>query len=200
MKKALVALALVSSLALSACGRVGSAVTMEGSSIPETKVQASIDAILSERGGVDTSQMQLATGAELNRAQVRFYILSSIFEGMAKELKIKVTPTELLTRKQDIYSQIGGESQLPAALVNAQIAQKDFDSYLRVTIISDKLTQGLIASGVAEADAGTKLGELVLKKAQALNIEVNPKYGKWDGNVGDVIESDVAKSAVTTIK
>ena len=198
MKKAFVLLALGASLILSGCGRVSSAVTMDGATIPETKVQASIDAILAERAKVDTANMQLMTGATLNRSQVRFFIIAAIFDDLAKELKIEVTPTDLASRKQDIYNQIGGESQLSSALVNAQIAPQDLDAYLRATIISDKLTQGLIASGVAEADANAKLGELVMKKAEALKIEVNPRYGKWDNRLGDVIEADVAKSAVTT--
>ena len=198
VKKAFVLLALGASLILSGCGRVSAAVTMDGVTIPETKVQASVDAILAERAKVDTANMQLMTGAVLNRSQVRFLIISAIFDDMAKELKIEVTPTDLASRKQDIYNQIGGESQLSAALVNAQIAPQDLDAYLRATIISDKLTQGLIASGVSEAEANAKLGELVIKKAEALKIEVNPRYGKWDSRLGDVIEADVAKSAVTT--
>jgi len=198
VKKAFVVLALGASLILSACGRVSAAVTMDGITIPETKVQASIDSILAERAKVDTANMQLLTGAALNRAQVRFFIISALFNDMAKELKIEVTPTDIATRKQDIYNQIGGESQLSAALVNAQIAPQDLDAYLRATIISDKLTQGLISSGVAEVDANGRLGELIMKKAESLKIEVNPRYGKWDNTLGDVIEADVAKSAVTT--
>ena len=198
MKKALVLIAISAALALTGCGRVGSAVTMEGISIPETKVQSSIDSILAERAKVDTTNMQLSTGATLNRAQVRFFIIATIFDELASELKIKITPTELLTRKQDIYNQIGGVDQLPTALVGAQIAPQDFDAYLRATIISDKLTQGLIASGISDAEAGQKLSELVVKKAAALKIEVNPRYGKWDNTVGDVIEASTAKDAVTS--
>lgn len=198
VKKAFVALALGASLILSGCGRVNAAVTMDGVTIPETKVQASVDAILAERAKLDTSSMQLMTGSTLNRSQVRFFIIAAIFDDLAKELKIEVTPTDLASRKQQIYTQIGGEAQLPAALVNAQIAPQDLDAYLRATIISDKLTQGLISSGIAEADVNNKVSELVVKKAAALKIEVNPRYGKWDSNLGDVIEADVAKDAVTT--
>lgn len=198
MKKALVLIAVSAALVLSGCGRVGSVVTMEGLSIPETKVQASIDAILAERAKVDTTSMQLSTGATLNRAQVRFFIIATIFDELAKELKIEVTPTELLTRKQGIYNQIGGEDQLPNALVGAQIAPQDLDTYLRATIISDKLTEGLIASGVSDAEAGQRLSDLVVKKAESLKIEVNPRYGKWDYQIGDVVEATTAKDAVTS--
>jgi len=198
VKKTLVALALGMALLLSGCGRVSSAVTMEGLSISETQVQNSVDAILAERAKMDTANMQLSTGAALNRAQVRFFIIATIFDDLAKELKITVTPTEILTRKQQIYGQIGGIEQLPAALVSAQIAPQDLDTYIRATIISDKLTQGLIASGISDAEVGQKVSDLVVKKATALKIEVNPRYGKWDNVVGDVTESDIAKDAVTS--
>lgn len=198
VKKVVVLIAVSAALVLSGCGRVASAVDMEGASISETTVQSSIDAILAERTKVDTSGMQLSTGDTLNRAQVRFFIIATIFDELAKELKIDVTPTEILTRKQGIYTQIGGEEQLPTALVGAQIAPQDLDTYLRATIISDKLTQGLIASGVSDAEAGQKLSDLVVKKAESLKIEVNPRYGKWDYQIGDVVAATPAQDAVTT--
>ena len=92
MKKALVALALVSTLALTGCGRAGAAATIGETKIPESRVQSLIDSIISERTHFDTSGMQLATGAELNRSQVRFIIISTLFDEIAKELKISVTP------------------------------------------------------------------------------------------------------------
>lgn len=198
MKKFLLVVGLASTLALTACGRTNVAATLGDMTITQSKVQESIDAILAERAQVDTTNMQLRTGADLNRGQVRTFIIYAIFDNIARELKVEVTPTEIATRKSEILNQIGGQQQLRPALVGAQIAPQDFEAYIRATLISDKLTQGLIATGVSETDASTQLGQLLMKKAEQLKITINPRYGTWDGTSGDVVEADNSLGAVNT--
>ena len=198
MKKLLIVVGLVSTLALTACGRTNVAATLGDMTITQSKVQESIDAILAERAQVDTTNMQLRTGADLNRGQVRTFIIYAIFDNIARELKVDVTPTEIATRKAEILNQIGGQQQLRPALVGAQIAPQDFEAYIRASLISDKLTKGLIATGVSETDASTQLGQLLMKKAEQLKITINPRYGKWDGTSGDVVEADNSLGAVNT--
>ena len=198
MKKLLIVVGLVSTLALTACGRTNVAATLGDMTITQSKVQVSIDAILAERAQVDTTNMQLRTGADLNRGQVRTFIIYAIFDNIARELKVDVTPTEIATRKAEILNQIGGQQQLRPALVGAQIAPQDFEAYIRASLISDKLTKGLIATGVSETDASAQLGQLLMKKAEQLKITINPRYGTWDGTSGDVVEADNSLGAVNT--
>lgn len=200
MKKALVALALVSMLALTGCGRVGSAATVGDIKIPESKVQTLIDSIIHERTKVDTSGMQLATGADLNRSQVRFVIVTTLFDEIAKELKISVTPGDLISVRQNVLAQVGGEAQLAPALVSANIAPESLDPYLRMTVISDKIRQGLLANGIAEADVDATFNSIITRKSQQLNIQINPRYGQWNPATGEVVASNIATDVVATLK
>ena len=63
--------------------------------------------------------------------------------------------------------------------------------------MSDKISQTLTASGVAEADLGAAVQKLVIAKAKELGVTVNPRYGKWDPTVADVVALDSASPAVT---
>lgn len=200
MKKALVALALVSTLALTGCGRAGAAATIGETNIPESRVQSLIDSIISERSHFDTSGMQLATGAELNRSQVRFIIITTLFDEIAKELKISVTPGELISVRNNVLAQVGGEAQLPQALVSANIAPASLDPFLRMTVISDKIRAGLIANGIAEADVDTTFNNMISQKAQQLKIQINPRYGEWNPSSGEVVASTIATDVVATLK
>lgn len=200
MKKILALVAVATTLLLTGCSQVGSAATVGGTKISQATVQSSIDAILAARQGVDTSQMQLETGEVLNRGQLRFHFLTTLLREVGKEIKLSVSKAEIDTRRQSIIDQVGGVEALPNALVGAGIAPKDFDQYIEAILISDKITQALTAAGVTEADMGAQIKKLVVAKAKELGVTVNPRYGKWDPAVADVVASDAAGTAVTPTK
>ena len=197
MKKILALVAVATTLLLTGCSQVGSAATVGSTKISQATVQSSIDAILASRKGVDTSQMQLDTGEALNRGQLRFHLLTELLREVGKEIKISVSKAEIDTRRQSITDQVGGADALPNALVGAGIAPKDFDQYIEAISLSDKISQALSAAGVTEADMGAQIQKLVVAKAKELGVTVNPRYGKWDGTVADVVASDAAGTAVT---
>lgn len=196
MKKILGLIAVISLATLTACGQANSAATLGDITISQAKLQTTVDTLLKEREGQDVSQMQLETGADLNRSQLRFLIIATIFDEIAKELKLEVTKTEITTTSQNMISQSGGESAFAGNLVAAQIASSNFETYVRAIIISDKISAALVQSGVAEADVSTKLSQLVTAKTKELKIKINPRYGTWDDAAGDIVASDSAGTAV----
>lgn len=197
MKKIVTALVISTGLLLAGCSSVGSAASVGSTQIKQSVIQSGIDTLLAERKKVDTSQMQLATGEELNRSQVRFFILSAIFEAIAKELKLTVSATELATKKNEIITQVGGAAALPKSLVGATIVPQDLDRYLTLIIISTKIGKSLLASGVADKDINTKITQMLIAKSKELKVTVNPRYGKWDPATGNIIAANPAGAAVT---
>ena len=196
MKKLLTVIAVLSALALTGCGKADSAASIGDITITQAQAQSKINELLAERAKINTAESQFETGNALNRSQLRFTIITTVFDEIAKELKLSVSATELENSRAGIYSQIGGEAELPKSLVAAQIAPSNFDRYLRATIISDKLSGALAMAGVAEAEIQGRISELLQKKAEQLNVTVNPRYGVWDVASGDLIAGDSAGSAV----
>ena len=91
-----------------------------------------------------------------------------------------------------------GEEAFASNLVGAQIASTNFDKYVRVVILSDKLTAALKESGISEEEVGTRISQLIAAKGKELKIEINPRYGTWDAEAGDILPVDSAGDAVTT--
>ena len=189
--------AISAALLLTGCSQISSAASVGSVKISQSTVQSSIDAIIAERSKVDTSQMQLEVGENLNRAQMRFHVLSELLNEVAAKLKITISKAEIDTRRASITEQVGGEAGLPTALVGAGIAAKDFDLYLQSIIISDKLSQGLEASGVPADQVGLAIQKLVVDMAKENKVTINPRYGVWDAVNADVVPVDSAGSAVT---
>ena len=196
MKKIL-AMIVTAAFLLTGCSQVGAAATVGDTKITQATVQGSIDSILAERAKVDVTQMQLDTGETLNRSQIRFHLFSAILRALGEELKIKVTKAEIDTRRASILEQVGGAASLPTALVNAGIAPQDLDAYIEAISLSDKISEALVASGVTEDQVGTEIQKLIVAKSKELGVTVNPRYGKWDADTADIVESDPASSAVT---
>ena len=197
MKKILAVLAVASALLLTGCSQVGTAASLGSTKITQATVQGSIDSIISARAGVDTSQMQLETGEALNRGQLRFHLLTALLREVGKELKISVSKAEIDTRRASILDQVGGKEGLPNALVGAGIAAEDFDQYIEAISYSDKISAALTSAGVLDAEIGNEVQKLVVAKAKELGVTVNPRYGKWDATIADVVAADAASSAVT---
>ena len=197
VKKILALLAVLLLAGLTACGQSNVAAKVGEVNISQTVLQETVDLVLSESAGVDTTQMQVEIGEGLNRNQLQFYIFVAIYDAIAKDLDIKISTTEQTTTRTDLISRNGGPEAFAQALVGAQISSENLDKYVRLVLISDKLTQAAAASGIPEAEVDSQISALVEKKAEELMIEVNPRYGTWDPKGLQIVPTESAGNAVT---
>ena len=173
-------------LFLTGCSQVGAAATIGSTKITQATVQTSIDTVMAERTGVDTTQMQLETGEDLNRSQLRFHLFAGLLKAAASDLKITVSKAEIDTRREVLIQQIGGVSGLPNALVGAGIASTDFDIYLEAVLNSEKIQKSLVDAGTAEAEIPTKMQAIVVATGKKNKVTVNPRYGVWSPETAEV--------------
>ena len=196
MKKLISAVLVLSSLAfLTACD-AGTAAQIGDTKISMETVQTRIAEINAERLKYDTSQMELSVGEELNRNELRFLVISTIFKKIADKSGIKISQAMKDTKKADIFSALGGADQIGKALVSAQMAPADFDLYVEAVLISDQLSKNAQAAGVAEADVGTAVQQVVLALTKTEKVKINPQFGYWDPNGADLVSFDSAGTAV----
>ena len=184
-------------VALTGCSKVDSAATVGDAQIALSDLQSQVDLILSEREGVDTSQMQLEDGEALTRSQLSYMISNLIIEGVAKDEKIEITTSEIEAYKTEIYTNIGGQENLPNVLVSAAIPSSSLDDVLRRDLILRKIGEKQSAAGSDDAAVNASIQKLVTDKANSLKVTVNPRYGTWDVNTLTVVASEPAGDAVT---
>lgn len=197
MKKVLALVLAATTLLLSGCSQVNSAASIGDREIALKDLQTQVDLILSEREGVDTSQMQLESGEALTRAQLSYMISNIIIEELAKDQKIEITASEIESYKAEIFANIGGEANLPNVLVNASIPSSALEEVLRRDLMLRKISDRETAAGADQAAVNEKIQSLVSAKATALKVTVNPRYGAWDAKTLSVVASEPAGDAVT---
>ena len=196
MKKLICGLLAIASLFLLSACDAGVAAQIGDTKISQNTVQSRVAEILSERRNYQTADMQLSFGEELNRSELRFLVIGTIFQKLAEENGIKVTKAMVDTRKAEILNQLGGTEQLSQALVNAQLAPSDFDFYLKSILISERLSEIVKSSGVAEDAVGTVIQNSVRQLTQKIGIKINPQYGTWNSEAADLTAFDAAGTAV----
>lgn len=195
--KRFLAVVLAVALAVTGCSQVDSAATVGDQEIALSDLQSQVDLILKERDGVDTSQMQLEDGEALTRSQLSYMISNAIIESVAQDEKIEISASEIEAYKIEIYTNIGGEANLPNVLVSAAIPSTALDDVLRRDLVLRKLTEQQSAAGADENTISTFIQKLVTDKAKALKVTVNPRYGKWDDSTLTVVATEAAGDAVT---
>jgi len=186
----------LAALVLTSCSSMNSAITIGDKEFSTTDIQKPVDEVLRDRKKVDTSQMQLPEADELLRNQAQFYIVGILLDRIAADKKLSVTNADIAARRTEILSQVGGEAELPKALVGASLAQSNLDAYLKILIISEKLSKDIILSGVSSEQAAEEVNKIVVALAKKLGVNVNPKYGKWNPDTASIESGDLTDGAV----
>ena len=172
-------------LVLTACSGQSSAASIGDTEVPLSTVQDTINEILKERNKVETEDLTLAAGVELNTNAIRFHVISVIFDDIAETIEMTVTDAELAARREDIISQIGSEDGLAFALVGAQIAPQDFERYIRTVLLAEKIGAALESQGETAAD-GSGIQNLIIAMGKEQKVDINPRYGSWDYETGNI--------------
>lgn len=176
---------------------MNSGITIGDKEFSTNDIQKPVDEVLRDRKIVDTSGMQLPEADELLRNQAQFYIVGVLLDRIATDKKLSVTNADIAARRTEILSQVGGEAELPKALVSASLAQSNLDAYLKILIISEKLSKDIILSGVSSEQAAEEVNKIVVAVAKKLGVKVNPKYGKWNPATASIESGDLTDGAVT---
>jgi len=184
---------------LTGCSEMSSGVTVGKKEIKASEIQKSVDEVLVARKNIDTSQMELVEGPELLRNQAQFVIISNVLDKIATDMKLSVTPADIAARRANIITQIGGEGELPKALVGASLAESNLIAYLRILIISERVTSEIIKSGTPESESADAVTKIVTEAAAKLGVKVNAKYGKWNPKSATIDTADVTDGAVTPL-
>jgi len=176
---------------------MNSGITVGDKEFSISDIQKPVDEILEARKSVDTSQMQLASGADLIRNQAQFAIISVLLDQIASDMKINFTSADIATRRTEIVAQVGGEQGLPTALVSSNLATSNLEPYIKVRLIIDKLTSDFIEVGASPEQASEGVSRLIVAAAKKLGVEINPKYGTWNPITASIESGDITDGAVT---
>ncbi len=192
-RKAVALISIAAVAVLTGCSNVNAAATVGGKVISVETVQNSLNSIMKMRATMDTSAMNLPTGADLNRSILTVYVSAEVIAQAAAKKKITVTDAEVKKFQKEQLASIGDTATLNKALVQNALATEDLYTYFQRSLYVQKLTKAMSTS--ADATAAT---QFILDYAKTLKVSVNPRYGAWNAEQVSVVAADATTGAVTT--
>ncbi|WP_256987483.1 SurA N-terminal domain-containing protein [Streptomyces sp. BR123] len=172
---------------LSACSgeaRPGTAAVVGGERITTSALQAQVNdvrAAQNRAGEAAAGLIQSTPG--LDRSKLNRMLQTAVLERAAKDAGITLSRREIEEFRNEQLQKAGGAERLEAsALEQAQLAPGQVEADLRFKLLRDRL--------FSHYGSPEKAVEQLGAVAQALRIEVNPRYGAWDAQqiaIGDQV-------------
>lgn len=180
---AAVAVALVAAAALSGCSseRLGSAAVVDGDRITTDQVQEATRSYLLVVPGSESAVAQ--------RAILERIILSDVIDKAARTQGVHASPGQVAAERDDLLKSVGGRKGLVRALSAQQqptvLAPSYVDRWFKDRLLYTKIAKKL-ASGAdpTSADVLARTSNTLSAAARSMDIEVNPRYGRWNPRTG----------------
>lgn len=182
--------ATLATLALGACtpSLLGSAAVVEGQRIPISEVEGAIIEVrdLQVRyGGPDE------LGPRAAHDEVHRRVIEVVFARAARELGVTVTDGEVAEREAQERTKAGSEdAYIQGLALQNGVSVDQIPNLLRRAILTEKMLAKVIADAggnIGQAEAGQKLTELLVDTAKKMQIRVNPRYGTFDAERGQIV-------------
>jgi hypothetical protein len=181
---------LLAALVLTACQpeRLGAAAIVDGERIAVDDVQASVRAVRELQAQVgQQSQLQ----EDLARTEVQRRLILAVYERAARELGVTVTPGEVSAELAKARQAAGSEEEFERQLAAQNLSLESAPEYARQLLLARKMAQRLApasAQGQPEQQAAQDqaLTNRLIQTAKRMHFEVNPRYGTFDPNNGQL--------------
>ncbi|GHJ27706.1 lipoprotein [Streptomyces hygroscopicus subsp. sporocinereus] len=172
---------LLSAPLLTACGeapRPGAAAVLNGGRITVSELQAQVkDVRAAQRDDPRAAQMVASSGRLSQDTLIRM-IQFRVIERAGQDHGISPTRREVQRARASAEAQSGGAKALRALYLQQGIAPGRIDEAVRMDLTRNALLRKL---GTA------KVNEVFTRTSKALDIQVNPRYGKWDNTQGTAV-------------
>lgn len=182
------ALVLVAALGLSGCGdsRPGAAAVVNGKVTTVDELQQDTRDYLDIVPGADPAAAQVAI---LQRT-----VITEVLEEVARENGVRVRPGRVAAERDTLFESFNGRRGLVRTLANSQqqptvLPPGDVEEWVKDRLLFNAIAEkvGGGALNTAEPESQQVLEEVQDQLTQAgrsLDIEINPRYGRWDPRSG----------------
>lgn len=177
---------------LTSCGtpHAGAAAVVDGRQITVETVQAKVAAVRAAQERTPQAAQLIEASSDLQRNVVHRLVQNEVIEEAAQDVGVSVTRNELQEARGDTEKQAGGKAALEAQLLQTYaMVPADIDESIRTDLLMQKVAAHYGAD-VQTPEGQTALIKVLRDTSKKLNIDVNPRYGKWNS---DKLDLDATK-------
>jgi hypothetical protein len=158
----------------------GSAVVVNGKVIPASAVSERVDKVRAQIQVTDPALItEVPSLIQINQRAVDHFVLVSLLDEVVVREGINITDLDVTAYKEEVFAQYAKET------IEAQLASQnavpadDVDGFMYEILVQRALMDKL----APDADRQTRtqaLFDYLTELSKELNVELNPRFGKWD--------------------
>ncbi|MGK5731842.1 SurA N-terminal domain-containing protein [Streptomyces sp. URMC 124] len=163
---------------LTACGQTahpGAAAVVGDDRITVSQLQRQVEEVREAQRSSPQGEQLTANSARLGQDTLVRLIQYRIVEKAGKDNGVGVTRRELQRQRADVEAANGGAATVRGRFLALGIAPDQIDQALSVDLVRAKLDGKFGAA---------RTNEILMRTSDSLHVDVNPRYGVWDGKRG----------------
>ena len=184
MKLRLVATMVLGVAVLTGCSDspklAGSAVVVNGKVIPASAVSERVDKVRAQIQVTDPALItEVPSLIQINQRAVDHFVLVSLLDEVVVREGINISDLDVTAYKEEVFAQYAKET------IEAQLASQnavpadDVDGFMYEILVQRALMDKL-APGADRQTRTQALFDYLTELSKELNVELNPRFGKWD--------------------
>jgi hypothetical protein len=179
--------ALVAGGALSGCAqdRLGAAALIGDRVVSTEELQEAAQSYLEVVPGADPADVQVSI--------LQRMIVSEVIDEAAHRAGVAVREGRVAAERDELLPSVGGRKGLVRTLAQSQqptvLAPSDVDRWIKDRLLFNAIAAEISGVELAQDDPATqqalnRANRLLSRTSRSMDIEVNPRYGRWDPSSG----------------
>jgi hypothetical protein len=172
--------------ALSACSpsELGAAAVVDETRITVTQIQGSLAQVRSLQGRFGVANEDSSAAA---RNEVQRRVIDLVFEKAARDLGVAVSAGEVSTAEATERDLVGGDTGLARVLASSNLSFAVLDDVFRQQLLNQKMIKMFGGgTGLTQDQINLKIEDRLVTAAKSMRIRINPRYGRFDSNLGQI--------------
>ncbi len=158
----------------------GSAVVVNGKVIPASAVTDRVDKVRAQIQVTDPALInEVPSLIQINQRAVDHFVLVALLEEVVAREGIKVTDRDVAAYRDEVFLQYAKETIEAQLAAQNAVPADDVDGFMYEILVQRALMEKL-APGADKQTRTQALFDYLTKLSQDLNVELNPRFGKWD--------------------
>lgn len=158
----------------------GSAVVVNGKVIPASVVSDRVDKVRAQIQVTNPSLINAVPSLiQINQRAVDHFVLVALLNEVVAREGIKITDREVAAYRDDVFQQYAKET-IEAQLASQNSVPADAVDEFMYEILVQRALMDKLAPGADKQTRTQALFDYLTKLSKELNVELNPRFGKWD--------------------
>jgi hypothetical protein len=184
VKLRLVATVILSVAVLTGCSDspklAGSAIIVNGKAIPASIVSERIDKVRAQIQVTDPTLItEVPSLVQISQRAVDHFVLVSLLEEVVAREGINVTDLDVAAYRDEVFAKYAQETVEAQLASQNSVPADDVDGFMYEILVQRALMEKL-TPGADNQTQFLAMAEYLTTLSQELEVELNPRFGKWD--------------------